>query len=43
MKSLVTFKRKDGVKDEKFLYYRGSPVFRGGSGVIKKQYIGAIA
>ena len=32
-KNLVTFKRWDGVKDEKFDYYRGSlknQIFRGG-------------
>ena len=32
-KNLVTFKRWDGVKDEKFEYYGGSlknPIFRGG-------------
>ena len=31
-KNLVTFKRWDGVKDEKFYYYGGSlknPIFRG--------------
>ena len=30
--NLATFKRSDGVKDEKFKYYRGSlknPVFKG--------------
>ena len=39
-KNLVTFKRWDGVKDEKFEYYMGSlknPIFRG---VTKNQYIG---
>ena len=35
-KNLVTFKRQDGVKDEK--YYGCSLIFRGGGGH-KKQYI----
>ena len=33
MENLVTFRRWDGVKDEKFEYYGGSlknPIFRGG-------------
>ena len=33
-KNLVTFKRWDGIKDEKFYYYRGplkNPIFKGGS------------
>ena len=36
--NLVTFKRWDGVKDEKFWYYGGSlknPIFRGGTRKIK--------
>ena len=40
-KNLVTFKRWDGVKDEKFEYYGGSPknpIFRGG-GVSRKTNI----
>ena len=43
-KNLVTFKRYDGVKDEKFQYFWGSlknPIFRGGGeGVTKNQYRG---
>ena len=34
-KNSVTFKRWDGVRDEKFQYYGGSlknPIFRGGGG-----------
>ena len=41
MENLVTFRRWDGVKDEKFEYYGGSlknPIFRGG-GLMKNQYI----
>ena len=33
--NLVTFKRYDGVNDEKLYYFRGSlndPIFRGGGG-----------
>ena len=44
-KNLVTFKRWDGVKDEKFEYYGGSlknPIFREEKGVTKKQYTGVI-
>ena len=40
-KNLVTFKRYDGVKDEKFWYYGSLPIFRGGGGS-NKQYIGEI-
>ena len=38
-KNLVTFKRQDGVKDEKFQYYGNSLknlIFRGGGGGHKK-------
>ena len=40
-----TFKRWDGVKDEKFEYYRVHWKIRylGGGGVTKSQYIGEIA
>ena len=41
-KNLVTFKRWDRFKDEKFDYYRGSlkdPIFRGGT-FTENQYIG---
>ena len=40
-KNLVTFKRRDGVEDEKFWYYGNSlknPIFN--EGVTKNQYIG---
>ena len=43
-KDLVTFKRWDGVKDEKFEYCRGwlkNLIFWGGGSCQKNQYIGA--
>ena len=43
--NLVTFKRWDGVKYEKFEYYGCSlknPIFREEKGVTKKQYTGVI-
>ena len=42
-KNLITFKRSDGVKDEKFQYFGGSlktPIFR--EGFTKDHYIGGI-
>ena len=42
-KSLVTFKRWDGVKDEKFYYLslQKNQIFKGGGGgFMKNQYIG---
>ena len=39
-KNLVTFKRWDGIKDEKFEYYGGSlknPIFTGGGGGASSQ------
>ena len=48
-KNLVTFKRWDGIKDEKLEHYGGSlknPIFTGGGGggeFTKKQYIRGIA
>ena len=48
-KNLVTFKRWDGVKDEKFYYYGGSlknPIFRGvviARGKLLKEELGQFA
>ena len=42
-KNLITFKRSDGVKDEKFQYFGGllkNPIFR--EGFTKDHYIGGI-
>ena len=43
-KNLVTFKRWDGVKDDKFEYYGGSLKIRflRGGGFTKNQYIGGL-
>ena len=41
-KNLVTFKRCDGVKDEKFEYYGGplkNSIFKEGAGLTKNQYL----
>ena len=41
-KNLVTFKRCDGVKDEKFEYYGGplkNSIFKEGAGFTKNQYL----